>query len=115
MEKTLLKSKLTSSSKLKKSKTEDPSLKKENIIQSSSQDDIILSMIHYHDVIIIGGGLTGLRAALQVSDAGLNGAIITKVHPLRSHSVAAQGGMNASLGNVPGEEGTIDSWEDACI
>jgi succinate dehydrogenase / fumarate reductase flavoprotein subunit len=106
----LLKSKSASSSKLKKSKTEDPSLK-ETIIQSSSQDNLILSMIHYHDVIIIGGGLTGLRAALQVSDAGLNGAVVTKVHPLRSHSVAAQGGMNASLGNVPGEEGTIDSWE----
>jgi len=70
-----------------------------------------LVSIHYHDVIIIGGGLTGLRAALQVSDAGLNGAVVSKVHPLRSHSVAAQGGMNASLGNVPGEDGTSDSWE----
>ena len=70
-----------------------------------------MSSIHYYDVIIIGGGLTGLRAALQVSDSGLNGAIVSKVHPLRSHSVAAQGGMNASLGNVPGEDGTSDSWE----
>jgi succinate dehydrogenase / fumarate reductase flavoprotein subunit len=68
-------------------------------------------MIHHHDVIIIGGGLTGLRAALHVSDAGLNGAVVSKVHPLRSHSVAAQGGMNASLGNVSGEDGAIDSWE----
>jgi succinate dehydrogenase / fumarate reductase, flavoprotein subunit len=71
-----------------------------------------LSEIHYQDVLIIGGGLSGLRAALQVSDAGLNGALVTKVHPLRSHSVAAQGGMNASLGNVPGEGGTRDSWEN---
>ncbi len=94
----LLKSKLASSSKLKKS--EDPSLK-ETKITSSTPDDPVLSLIHYHDVIIIGGGLTGLRAALQVSNAGLNGAVVTKVHPLRSHSVAAQGGMNASLGNVP--------------
>jgi succinate dehydrogenase / fumarate reductase, flavoprotein subunit len=62
-------------------------------------------------VIIIGGGLTGLRAALQVSDSGINGAVVSKVHPLRSHSVAAQGGMNASLGNVPGDDGTSDSWE----
>ncbi|MGZ4934051.1 MAG: FAD-binding protein [Halobacteriota archaeon] len=68
-------------------------------------------MIHHHDVLIIGGGLTGLRAALRVSDAGLNGAIVSKVHPLRSHSVAAQGGMNASLANVKGEDGTTDSWE----
>ena len=67
--------------------------------------------IHYHDTLIIGGGLTGLRAALQLSDAEINVAVVTKVHPLRSHSVAAQGGMNASLGNVPGEGGTIDSWE----
>ena len=68
-------------------------------------------MIHHHDVLIIGGGLTGLRAALRVSDAGLNGAVVSKVHPLRSHSVAAQGGMNASLGNVKGEDGTKDSWK----
>jgi succinate dehydrogenase / fumarate reductase, flavoprotein subunit len=61
-------------------------------------------------VIIIGGGLTGLRAALQVSNSGLNGAVISKVHPLRSHSVAAQGGMNASLGNVAGDDGTSDDW-----
>ncbi len=69
------------------------------------------SSTHHHDVLIIGGGLTGLRAALQVSKAGLNVAVVTKVHPLRSHSVAAQGGMNASLGNVPDEEGTADNWK----
>ncbi|MGD0170974.1 MAG: FAD-binding protein [Halobacteriota archaeon] len=69
-------------------------------------------MIHHYDVLIIGGGLTGLRAALRVSDAGLNGAVVSKVHPLRSHSVAAQGGMNASLGNVKGEDGTKDSWKN---
>jgi succinate dehydrogenase / fumarate reductase, flavoprotein subunit len=70
-----------------------------------------LSTIHHHDVLIVGGGLTGLRAALRVSDANLNVAVVSKVHPLRSHSVAAQGGMNASLNNVQGEEGTTDSWE----
>ncbi len=66
-------------------------------------------MLYHHDVLIIGGGLTGLRAALRISDAGLNAAVISKVHPLRSHSVAAQGGMNASLGNVKGQDGTADS------
>ncbi len=60
---------------------------------------------------MIGGGLTGLRAALQLSRAGLSVAVISKVHPLRSHSVAAQGGMNAALGNVKGEGGAGDSWE----
>jgi len=64
--------------------------------------------IHTHDVIIIGAGLTGLRAAIETVDAGLDTAVISKVHPLRSHSVAAQGGMNAALGNVQAG----DSWED---
>ena len=63
------------------------------------------------DAVVIGGGLTGLRAALQLSRAGLSVAVISKVHPLRSHSVAAQGGMNAALGNVKGEGGAADSWE----
>lgn len=52
-----------------------------------------------------------MRAAIEVADAGFNGAVISKVHPLRSHSVAAQGGMNASLGNVSGDGGASDTWE----
>jgi succinate dehydrogenase / fumarate reductase, flavoprotein subunit len=104
---------------MKESKSKDYSLKEDITTPSSPMKDIIkesnesddLLTIHYHDALIIGGGLTGLRAALQLSDAGINVAVATKVHPLRSHSVAAQGGMNASLGNVPGEGGTIDSWE----
>lgn len=66
--------------------------------------------IHTHDAIIIGGGLTGLRAAVEVHERGLDAAIISKVHPLRSHSVAAQGGINAALGNAVGAGD--DSWED---
>jgi succinate dehydrogenase / fumarate reductase, flavoprotein subunit len=69
-------------------------------------------MIHDYDVIIIGGGLTGLRAALRIFEAGLSGIVLSKVHPLRSHSVAAQGGMNASLGNVKGENGIEDNWKN---
>jgi succinate dehydrogenase / fumarate reductase flavoprotein subunit len=65
--------------------------------------------LHTHDVIIIGGGLTGLRAAYEVLASGLSVALISKVHPLRSHSVAAQGGINAALGNA--EEAGPDSWE----
>jgi len=64
--------------------------------------------LHSHDVVIVGGGLTGLRAALEASRAGLDVAVISKVHPLRSHSVAAQGGINAALGNAPG--GEDDTW-----
>ncbi|MCX7972986.1 MAG: FAD-dependent oxidoreductase [Candidatus Aminicenantes bacterium] len=61
-----------------------------------------------HDILIVGGGLAGLAAALQ-ADPSLSVALISRVHPLRSHSVAAQGGINAALGNHP--EGRDDSWE----
>jgi succinate dehydrogenase / fumarate reductase flavoprotein subunit len=67
------------------------------------------SPIHRHDLVIVGGGLTGLRAALEAARAGLDVAIVSKVHPLRSHSVAAQGGINAALGNAIG--GEDDTWE----
>ncbi len=60
------------------------------------------------DILVVGGGLAGLAAALN-SDPALGVAVISKVHPLRSHSVAAQGGINAALGNNP--EGKDDSWE----
>ncbi len=55
---------------------------------------------HFHDVVIIGSGGAGMRCALQLADAGHRVAVITKVLPTRSHTVAAQGGINAALGNV---------------
>ena len=58
-----------------------------------------------HDVIIIGAGLAGMRAAVEACRNDLNVAMVTKVHPVRSHSVAAQGGINAALKEA-------DSWED---
>ena len=56
-----------------------------------------------HDILIIGAGLAGMRAAVA-APPDLDVAVISKVHPVRSHSVAAQGGINAALGEH-------DSWE----
>ncbi|MEO5339187.1 MAG: FAD-binding protein [Magnetococcus sp. MYC-9] len=50
-----------------------------------------------HDLIIVGAGLAGMRAALEGVKAGIDVAIISKIHPLRSHSCAAQGGINAAI------------------
>jgi succinate dehydrogenase / fumarate reductase flavoprotein subunit len=60
---------------------------------------------HEYDVVIVGAGGAGLRAAVGMVEAGLKTAVITKVFPTRSHTVAAQGGVSASLGNM-GE----DDW-----
>ncbi len=57
------------------------------------------------DVVIIGAGGSGMRAALELSRAGLNVASLSKVFPTRSHTVAAQGGVSASLGNM-----SEDNW-----
>ena len=61
-----------------------------------------------HDIIIVGGGLAGCRAAVEIArtDPSLNVALVAKTHPIRSHSVAAQGGIAATLKNVD----SSDSW-----
>ncbi|HEY2327487.1 MAG TPA: FAD-binding protein [Gaiellaceae bacterium] len=53
-----------------------------------------------HDVLIVGAGCAGMRAAIEAHDAGADVAVISKLHPTRSHSGAAEGGINASLGNA---------------
>jgi succinate dehydrogenase / fumarate reductase flavoprotein subunit len=60
---------------------------------------------HHHDVVIVGAGGAGMRCALQLAEAGHRVAVVSKVLPTRSHTVAAQGGMNAALGNV-----SSDHW-----
>src|SRR6478736_4952170 len=55
---------------------------------------------HTYDVVVVGAGGAGLRAVVGCSEAGLRTACITKVFPTRSHTVAAQGGISASLGNM---------------
>ncbi len=57
------------------------------------------------DVVIVGAGGSGMRASLQLALAGLNVAVLSKVFPTRSHTVAAQGGIGASLGNM-----SEDNW-----
>ncbi|MBN8509695.1 MAG: succinate dehydrogenase flavoprotein subunit [Burkholderiales bacterium] len=57
------------------------------------------------DVVIVGAGGSGMQASLRLAQAGLNVAVLTKVFPTRSHTVAAQGGIGASLGNM-----SEDNW-----
>ncbi|KAI5059059.1 hypothetical protein GOP47_0025378 [Adiantum capillus-veneris] len=60
---------------------------------------------HTYDAVVVGAGGAGLRAAIGLSEYGFNTACITKLFPTRSHTVAAQGGINAALGNM-----TEDDW-----
>ena len=60
---------------------------------------------HTYDAVVVGAGGSGLRAAMGLSEAGFKTACVTKLFPTRSHTVAAQGGINAALGNM-GE----DDW-----
>jgi len=53
-----------------------------------------------HDVLVIGAGCAGMRAAIAAHDAGADVAMVSKIHPVRSHSGAAEGGINAALGNA---------------
>ena len=61
---------------------------------------------HEYDVVVVGAGGAGLRATLGMAEQGLRTACVTKVFPTRSHTVAAQGGIAASLGNMG-----PDSWQ----
>ena len=61
---------------------------------------------HNHDVVVLGAGGAGLRATMGLAEKGYNVACVSKLFPTRSHTVAAQGGINAALGNI-----TKDDWK----
>jgi succinate dehydrogenase/fumarate reductase flavoprotein subunit len=57
-----------------------------------------------HDVLVVGAGLAGMRAAIEAFDDGADVALLSKIHPVRSHSGAAEGGINAALGNASDDD-----------
>jgi succinate dehydrogenase / fumarate reductase flavoprotein subunit len=57
-----------------------------------------------HDVLVVGAGCAGMRAAVEAFDAGADVALLSKIHPVRSHSGAAEGGINAALGNASDDD-----------
>jgi FAD binding domain len=64
-----------------------------------------ITVDHEYDAVVVGAGGAGLRAAMGLAEHGFKTACITKLFPTRSHTVAAQGGINAALGNM-----TPDDW-----
>lgn len=62
-------------------------------------------MDHEYDAVVVGAGGAGLRAAMGCAEQGFKTACVTKLFPTRSHTVAAQGGINAALGNM-----SEDDW-----
>lgn len=80
-------------------------------VRSANQQKVSSSNIsdyqvydHTYDAVVVGAGGAGLRAAFGLSEAGFKTACVTKLFPTRSHTVAAQGGINAALGNMEGDD-----------
>jgi succinate dehydrogenase / fumarate reductase, flavoprotein subunit len=68
-------------------------------------------VIAEHDVLVVGAGCAGMRAAIEAFDAGADVAMISKLHPTRSHSGAAEGGINAALGNAAEDSPEIHAYD----
>jgi succinate dehydrogenase / fumarate reductase, flavoprotein subunit len=64
-----------------------------------------------HDVLVVGAGCAGMRAAIEAFDAGADVALLSKIHPVRSHSGAAEGGINAALGNASEDNPEIHAYD----
>ena len=76
---------------------------KRSLTSASGTDYTVID--HEYDVVVVGAGGAGLRAAMGAAEHGFKTACITKLFPTRSHTVAAQGGINAALANM-----TEDDW-----
>jgi succinate dehydrogenase / fumarate reductase flavoprotein subunit len=68
-------------------------------------------VIAKHDVLVVGAGLAGMRAAIEAYDVGVDVALLSKIHPTRSHSGAAEGGINAALGNASEDDPEKHSFD----
>ncbi|KAJ4878697.1 Succinate dehydrogenase [ubiquinone] flavoprotein subunit 1 [Raphanus sativus] len=77
---------------------------------SSSTGDYTI-VDHTYDAVVVGAGGAGLRAAIGLSEHGFNTACITKLFPTRSHTVAAQGGINAALGNMSEDDWRLHMYD----
>jgi succinate dehydrogenase flavoprotein subunit len=64
-----------------------------------------------HDVLVVGAGCAGMRAAIEAHDAGADVALVSKIHPTRSHSGAAEGGINAALGNASEDNPELHAYD----
>ena len=64
-----------------------------------------------HDVVVVGAGCAGMRAAIEAFDVGADIAVVSKLHPVRSHSGAAEGGINAALGNASEDNPEIHAYD----
>ena len=64
-----------------------------------------------HDVLVVGAGCAGMRAAIEAHDAGADVGVISKLHPTRSHSGAAEGGINAALGNAAEDDPEMHAFD----
>src|SRR5688500_10386933 len=64
-----------------------------------------------HDVLVVGAGCAGMRAAIEAFDAGADVALVSKIHPTRSHSGAAEGGINAPLGNASEDSAELHAFD----
>jgi succinate dehydrogenase / fumarate reductase flavoprotein subunit len=64
-----------------------------------------------HDVLVVGAGCAGMRAAIEAHDAGADVGVISKLHPTRSHSGAAEGGINAALGNAAEDDAETHAYD----